>query len=153
MTPRPRKEKGPLSLEALPSKPRMAIVKLMAKDNIDVEEAYEKAANLIDINSPQFTKEVEKEALRLHKSRFMKAVNAARVTMNVNQRQKLDKTYQEGHEAGYVQGRNDFQVYYYCDVCRKRIDIFPNSPSHQAVVDYMFEKKWGHNDCHNNKRY
>jgi hypothetical protein len=37
----------------------MAVVRLMVKENLDVEEAYDKAANLIDINSREFTKAVK----------------------------------------------------------------------------------------------
>jgi hypothetical protein len=152
MSPRPRKEKGPPPLEDLPSPLRMAIVKLMAKDNLDINEAYEKAANLIDINSPEFDKAVKKEGLRLYKQKFMREVNTARTTIKYNQDSKLAQERREGFDEGYAKGRDDHLVYYYCNVCRKRMDIYPNSAEHHKLVKYMYDHGWGHSSCHEKQK-
>ncbi|MBA7705945.1 hypothetical protein ES703_114787 [subsurface metagenome] len=50
--------------------------------------------------------------------------------------------------SGYDQAEKDYQIWYYCSVCQKRIDISPNSDSHKAVIGYMKENGWGHKSCH-----
>ncbi len=49
---------------------------------------------------------------------------------------------------GYDQAVEDYQIWYYCAVCRKRIDIDPNSESHKAIIGYMKEHGWAHASCH-----
>jgi hypothetical protein len=49
---------------------------------------------------------------------------------------------------GYDQAMNDYQIWYYCAVCGKRIDVDPNSDSHKAIIGYMKERGWAHASCH-----
>jgi hypothetical protein len=56
--------------------------------------------------------------------------------------------YQEGYSRGYEQGKKDWQIWYFCDVCKERIDVSPNANSHQALITYMKEHGWGHTRCH-----
>jgi len=49
---------------------------------------------------------------------------------------------------GYARAIEDYQVWYYCAVCGKRIDMVPNSDSHKAMIGYMKEHGWGHKSCH-----
>ena len=49
---------------------------------------------------------------------------------------------------GYDQAEKDCQIWYFCAVCRKRMDIDPNSNSHKAIIGYMKEHGWGHASCH-----
>jgi len=49
---------------------------------------------------------------------------------------------------GYDQGIEDCEIWYYCAVCGKRIDMSPNSDSHKAMIGYMKEHRWGHVSCH-----
>ena len=49
---------------------------------------------------------------------------------------------------GYNQAVEDYEIWYYCAVCRKRIDMSPNSASHKAMIGYMKEHGWGHASCH-----
>ena len=39
------------------------------------------------------------------------------------------------------------EIWYFCSVCRKRIDIEPNSDSHKAMMRYMEEHSWGYASC------
>ena len=55
---------------------------------------------------------------------------------------------EKARRAGYEQGRKDYQIWYYCDTCRQRIDVAPNSECHKAMIDYMKEHGWGHTSCH-----
>jgi len=49
---------------------------------------------------------------------------------------------------GYEQAAKDYQIFYYCAVCRKRIDMSPNGNDHKAMIGYMKEHGWGHASCH-----
>jgi len=49
---------------------------------------------------------------------------------------------------GYNQATEEYQIWYYCAVCRKRIDVVPNSDSHKAIIGYMKERGWAHASCH-----
>jgi len=53
----------------------------------------------------------------------------------------------EARGEGYNQAVEDYQIWYYCAVCRKRIDIKPNSDSHKAIIGYMKDKGWAHASC------
>jgi len=50
--------------------------------------------------------------------------------------------------AGYDQAKKEHQIWYYCDTCRKRIDVTPDSECHKAMIGYMREHGWGHRGCH-----
>jgi len=49
---------------------------------------------------------------------------------------------------GYDQAMEEYQIWYYCAVCQKRIDVEPNSDSHKAIIGYMKGHGWGHASCH-----
>ena len=51
-------------------------------------------------------------------------------------------------DEGYDQAEKDCQIWYYCAVCRKRINMAPNSDSHKAMMGYMKEHGWSHISCH-----
>jgi len=54
------------------------------------------------------------------------------------------KAWDEGH----AQAMDEYQIWYYCSVCRGRIDVEPNSDSHKAMIGYMKEHGWAHASCH-----
>jgi len=49
---------------------------------------------------------------------------------------------------GYNQATEEYQIWYYCAVCGKRIDMEPNGNDHKAMIGYMKEPGWGHPSCH-----
>ena len=49
---------------------------------------------------------------------------------------------------GYDEAEKEYQIWYYCAVCGKRIDIAPNGNDHKAMIGYMKEHGWGHPSCH-----
>ena len=55
---------------------------------------------------------------------------------------------EKAYDEGYNQAIEDWQIWYYCAVCRKRMDMSPNSASHKAMIGYMKEHGWGHASCH-----
>ena len=58
------------------------------------------------------------------------------------------KGYDEGYKYGYNKAKKEHQIWYYCNVCRERIDIRPNSEAHKDMIQYMREHGWGHVKCH-----
>ena len=150
--PRQKAKKGPPPIEDLPASLRMSLVRLMAKYNIDLDMAYEKIAVLADQNSRIFDETVEKTAESLYKSRVMTQMNAARASINRSANAKLQSKYDEGYKEGYTRAKNDYSIYYYCNVCKKPMYITPNGVEHQAVVKAMYERGWGHANCHNKKQ-
>jgi hypothetical protein len=51
-------------------------------------------------------------------------------------------------EEGYNDGVEEYQIWYYCAVCRKRMDMEPNTDAHKAMIGFMKEHGWGHASCH-----
>ena len=51
-------------------------------------------------------------------------------------------------DEGYNQAIDDYQIWYYCAVCGKRMDMSPNDDDHKAMIGYMKEHGWGHKSCH-----
>ena len=47
----------------------------------------------------------------------------------------------------YNQAKEEYQIWYYCAVCGKRIDMDPNSDSHKAMIGFMKQNGWGHKSC------
>lgn len=50
-------------------------------------------------------------------------------------------------DGGHAQALEEYQIWYYCAVCRKRINMEPNSDSHKAMIRFMRERRWGHASC------
>ena len=55
-----------------------------------------------------------------------------------------DKAWNEG----YDQAEKDWQIWYYCSVCGKRMIMSPNDDDHKAMIGYMKEHGWRHKSCH-----
>ena len=55
---------------------------------------------------------------------------------------------QRAWEEGYNQAMEDYQIWYFCNVCGKRIEMSPNDDDHKAMIGYMKEHSWGHTSCH-----
>ena len=59
----------------------------------------------------------------------------------------IEEIKEKVYDEGYDQAEKDYQIWYYCAVCRKRIDMEPNSDSHKAMIGYMKEHGWAHASC------
>ena len=55
-------------------------------------------------------------------------------------------------DEAYDQAKKDNQIWYFCAMCRKRMDVEPNSNSHKAIIGYMKEHEWAHSSCHGGAR-
>jgi hypothetical protein len=142
MAPRGRPKKKFPDMKDLPENFRLSFMKMMVKNDIkDLNLAWERAASILDSNGILWEKSVGDESERKYRSRFMTQFNKARGTIELN-------AFEEGFDKGFVLGTEDNQVWYYCKVCGKRININPNSEVHKDVIDHLNEKGWGHAECH-----
>jgi len=60
----------------------------------------------------------------------------------------VEEIKERAHDEGYNQASEYYQIWYYCDVCGKRIDMSPNDNDHKAMMGYMREHGWRHKSCH-----
>ena len=122
----------------LPESLRFGIINMMSQYKIkDFNEAYDMAGMLLDKNSDEFNKAVNREAERRYRSRHLTELNKARTTIE-----------KSAYNRGYLRGVNDNRIWYYCGICTDPIYLKPNSNSHKAVITLMREKNWGHESCH-----
>ena len=59
----------------------------------------------------------------------------------------VEEIKERAWSEGYDEAKKEYQIWYYCAVCRKRIDVEPNSDSHKAMIGYMKEHGWRHTSC------
>jgi len=141
MTPRERRLSAITDTEAIPRTLRQAVIKIMAEKDLDWSQACEVAAMLIDSNGKEFQSMVKREADRTYKSRFMSEMNKARVSVRSG-------GYWEGYADGNEAGKKEAEITYRCNLCNEPILMLPNSESHKAMVQYMYDHGWGHSSCH-----
>ena len=60
----------------------------------------------------------------------------------------IEEIKEQAGYKGYEQATEKCQIWYYCAVCGKRINVEPNSDSHKAMIGYMKEHGWAHASCH-----
>ena len=60
----------------------------------------------------------------------------------------VEEIKEMAYDEGYNQASEYCQIWYYCAVCGKRIDMSPNDNDHKAMIGYMEEHGWGHASCH-----
>jgi hypothetical protein len=144
----PRSKKSTPALEDFPKPLRMAIEKVMARFNLDVPEAIERAALLIDINSKVFEEAVDREAERRHKSRFMTQLNKARGTIEKDCERRVEAASRNGYDKGHKKAKKNYGIWFNCSVCNQPIYITPNSEPHRCVSKFLRSQGWGHSSCH-----
>ena len=59
-------------------------------------------------------------------------------------KEEIDAAYQRGYEKG----KQDWQIWYFCNVCGEKLQMRPNDNDHKALIGYMKEHSWGHKACH-----
>jgi flagellar biosynthesis/type III secretory pathway protein FliH len=142
----PKKRSIP-PLEDLPKSFRMAVVRVMAKFNLDYVEAFERAAILVDVNSRAYEIEVVREAESRYNSRFMSQLNKGRATIERNLQERLDAAYNNGYNTGYNKAKSEFRIFFNCPACGQPADITPNSDAHLAINEFLRSRGWRHSAC------
>ena len=57
------------------------------------------------------------------------------------------KAHSEGYEKGFADAKKKYRICFHCARCADYITILPNSDAHRAIISYMEEKGWGHEEC------
>ena len=55
--------------------------------------------------------------------------------------------YTGAWSKGHDEGTKEHQIWYYCAVCGKRINMTPSGNDHKALISYMKEHGWRHHAC------
>jgi hypothetical protein len=60
----------------------------------------------------------------------------------------IEEIKESAFSEGYDQAIEDYEIWYYCNVCGKRMSMSPSGDDHKAMIGYMKEHGWGHASCH-----
>ena len=55
--------------------------------------------------------------------------------------------WDEGYQKGYADAVLKYKVIYHCDVCGKEMEAIHENEK-KTINQFMLEKGWGHNECH-----
>ena len=59
----------------------------------------------------------------------------------------IEEVKQVARDEGYSQAVEDYGIWYFCNICGKRISISPNDNAHKAIIGYMKDHGWVHESC------
>ncbi len=60
----------------------------------------------------------------------------------------IGEVKQAAWDEGYSQGAEDYEIWYFCNICGEQMSVSPNSESHKAMIGLMSDHGWGHASCH-----
>ena len=135
------------ALEKLPKGLRKAMVNLMSREDLELEQAYERATTLLEVNSEAFDKAVNSKSNSIYKSRHITELNKARGTMKRESDLNASTSYKRGYSDGLEDGKKKYAIDYRCSICNEPIIMVPMSEDHKAMVQYMHEHGWHHSIC------
>jgi hypothetical protein len=133
----------------IPRELAQEIIKVQGTEDTDFETACKIVAKRANSGSEKFRKDVMDEARRLHNSKLMKQMNAARRTIRSG---GYNAGHQVGYQTGYQAGKAANEIWYYCDVCSGRLTVDQNGEDHKKLIGYMKDHGWGHVSCHEQKQ-
>ena len=102
----------------------MAIIKVQASEELDYEQACQRASQLIDTNSEEYRRAVQSEANRLKKSQLMTEINKGKKTWR---KKGYSSGYKDGDKAGYKRGVQESRITYPCSVCGGELVMMPGA--------------------------
>ena len=112
---------------------------------------YEESHPVLSCRIPQADYDLLKQRLKELNISFATFVKNALERLEIKMTD-IDEAKNEGYKQGYEQAKKDHQIWYYCNVCQERINVTPNGKSHEAIIQYMKEKRWGHAECHEKEK-
>lgn len=59
----------------------------------------------------------------------------------------VEEIKERAWDEGYTQAMEEYQIWYFCAVCGKRMIMSPNDNDYKAMIGYMKERGWGHASC------
>jgi len=128
----------------IPWELHMALIKVQASEELDYEQACERASQLIDTNSEEYRRAVQSEANRLKKSQLMTEINKAKKTWR---KKGYSSGYKDGDKAGYQRGVQEYRITYPCSVCGGELVMMLGAKDHEAMKFMMKQAGWAHSSC------
>jgi hypothetical protein len=61
---------------------------------------------------------------------------------------KIEDSYWNGYNKGIKKAKEDFGVWFHCNICNQIIYITPNSEPHRLVNEFLRSRGWSHSSCH-----
>lgn len=59
----------------------------------------------------------------------------------------MEEIKEKAWNEGYDQAEEDYEIFFYCSVCNKRVAVLSGSKCHQEIMRYLREAGWGHATC------
>ena len=88
------------------------------------------------------------EELGMSRREFMAvALKKQKINYKRAHNQGYNKGYNIGHKAVYEKGKQDWGVQFPCKICDELAYIQPNSDCHRAVIEFLRERVWVHEEC------
>ena len=141
---RASRKDGQTVRRSIPWTLHMAIVRLQGAEELEYHEACIRAALLIEEGGKKYEEEVNAEANRLYKRRFMGELNKARNTWH---QKGYDKGFVDGKAVGHDIGRETFQIRYPCSMCGGDLVLRPGGVDTKAAIEYLKAQEWRHSKC------
>ena len=63
----------------------------------------------------------------------------------IEERETEMDIYTEGANDGYEKGKEDWQIWFDCNVCGEPCAIKPGSKAHKEIIKHL--ENWGHEEC------
>lgn len=121
---------------SIPRRLQMALLKIQVDNDMDWNQACEKTFQLLDGNSEAFKQAVQREALRIYKSRHMAELNKAKETFQKDAMELVRKA------------EDNFRVP--CNKCHKPMYISSRDDNWETKMKPILYKafgNWIHTNC------
>lgn len=93
---------------------------------------------------------IEKMAKKAGKSVSM-LIRMALLNLEKDFTNAINEAYNKGLEVGnsqgYERGEKDWEITFSCNICNKPSYVVPNSDCHKAIIAFLKENRWVHQEC------
>ena len=108
------------------------------------QKKYEAENPAITIRLKKREKEQIKEMAEKTEKSVSELVRMALLDLEID----FSNAIAEAEKRGYEKAKDDYGIFFPCKICGGLEYILPNSPCHEAVVEFLKERGWGHQQCH-----
>ena len=70
-----------------------------------------------------------------------------RLQLKMPKPEDTERIKEELKREGYNQAIEEWQIWYYCNVCKKKAFVEPNSTDHKRIIGFAKQNYWAHESC------
>ena len=70
-----------------------------------------------------------------------------RLQLKMPKPEDIERVREEGKREGYSQATKEWRIWYYCNICKKKATVKPNSVDHHRIIDFARKNYWAHESC------